>query len=229
MLSVARAHREYAERIVAVLLILCGIVVLASFIGPLPTGKATITTVNVTQVQVETCYFPLEAGIDLYSFNCISNRHSRGEVFNQTDTSQIAGMYAYVSSLGDPWQVWNPQLPSWVVHDLAELSRLKGYVIRISGNGTVVNYTGFLAPTSDITVSAGSNLVGYPSIKNDTLPVALTTVNTTFRSIKTIRGGVYETYWRNGSGNLSELYPYEGYWLNMSVPGIWTVQRNRTG
>lgn len=231
--EMAKSHRQYAERVTTVLLIALLVTVCLFTLGPGSfgdsTGRATRTTANITEVREEICYFPLEPGIDIISFNCISNRYDRASVFNNTDTGQIAGMYAYVPSSADPWKVWNPQLPWWVVHDLDTVSRLQGYVIRISGNGTIVNHTGFLAGTSNIPVVAGANLVGYPSVTNDTLPDALTTINGTFRSIRTIRNGSWLSYGSDGNGTLSDLRPYEGYWLNMTASGTWTVERNRTG
>lgn len=227
----ARARSEHAERATIVLVIIAAAII-GLLSAPDLTGRATTaTTVNITQTVNVNCTIPLTAGLNIISLNCISNSEDRDAVLANTDTAVITAIYEYRNQQADQWRVYNPDLPSYVVQDLSTFSRLKGYLVYVdAGQNTLIDYAGTLASTSSIPVLSDNNLVGYPSIMNDSLPGALTTIQGTYSRVRTYNGSTWlEFNTTDGSaGGLVNMTPTEGYWITMSSSDTWIVAYNNS-
>lgn len=223
-----RNHRQHIERITCIFIFIALAVVILSGL-PEWTGKATVaTTVNITQRVEVNCSIPLQPGLNVISMNCISNAQDRDEVLNNTDITRIQAVYEYRNKQTDQWHVYNPNLPSYVIQDLSTFSRLKGYLFYISSNSTIIDYSGTLATSSDIPVFPDNNLLGYPSILEDPLPGALTTIQDTYTRVRTYNGTDWIEFNLSGGnlGGLSNLTPTEGYWITTTASDVWEVRYN---
>lgn len=225
-----RVQSEYLGKVTSVFIALF-IVVLGIVYFSSETGQV-VTTVNVSNTTIVPCNIPLNSGINHISLNCISNFQNRTQVLEKTDTTVITAFYEYRNGQADQWRVYAPNLPSYVVHDLQSLSRLKGYIVIVeTGQNTLIDFDGFLASSSSIPVFEGNNLIGYPSLIEDTLPEALTTINDTFERVRYFNGSQYLEFnnTNNASQNtLNNLTPTQGYWITMPASDSWQVTLNRT-
>lgn len=225
-----RAQSEYVGRTTSVFIALF-VVVIGILYFSTQTGQV-VTTANISNTTTISCNIPLSSGVNYISLNCISNFQDRSEVLEKTDTTAITAMYEYRNNQADEWRVYAPNLPSYVVHDLKELSRLKGYIVIIeNGNNTLIEYDGFLSSSSSIPLFEGNNFVGYPSLIVDSLPEALTTINNSFERVRYFNGTQYVEF--NSTNNASEntlnnLTPTQGYWITVPASDSWQVTLNRT-
>lgn len=224
----AQARREHAQRVVGILLIFAALLISITYLVPEPTANAISSTrVNVTQTQSQTCDFTLYPGLNLVSFNCISNNEPRDSVLNNTNLAKIKGMYGYNPTSDDLWSVYAPNLPSYVVQDLEFLSRENGYFIVLDDAATAdgVYYEGFLAQTTNIYLYTGFNLAGFPRLNATVLPGALTTAQDTFEIVRGYNQSGWREYVNGSGGTLANLTPTEGYWISVVANDIWTVDK----
>jgi len=197
------------------------------------TGKVvsqiTSTRVNISSVKPFVCEIELKKGLNTMSFPCISSYTPRTEFFDNVEngTNNTYAIYEYKGDSSDPWKVYNPNLPSYVVQDLNYLDRSKGYII-IMNKSDFLNYSGFLPDAPSVTTKNGWALVGYPSNKTKILPSGLTSINDSFLVIETYynndsgKNGYY-SYYNDGSGNLTSLETYHGYWINSTASDNWDL------
>ena len=125
-------------------------------------GKALINTRLVITQKIDVdCNMSLEQGWNLVSFPCISNAISPGIFLENLSEYQDLRFYSAIDS-NDPWKAYNPNLPSWVVQDLSEISRASGYWIYLS-NESLFLVSNELATPTVLDVYEGWNLLGYPN------------------------------------------------------------------
>lgn len=180
---------------------------------------ATISSVRVTgQSFNQTCVVDMYEGWNLVALACDPpNRSIQNVLLNLT--GNYTSIHAYYPGTGtDIWRSYNPNLPSWVVQDLTQVSQEKGYWIKILTNSSLYIFGTITEPTEFI-VLRGWNLIGYP-LRNISLP------SDAFSSIN----GAYTIVWSYNttqdaylyyspilsSGTLTNISPNRGYWLNMT-------------
>ncbi|MFH2020652.1 MAG: hypothetical protein ABIJ34_04510 [archaeon] len=124
-------------------------------------GNALVSTkLVIVEKAANACNISFVPGWNLVSFNCLSSSTSYDGFFENT-TKHILRTYVADDS-ADPWKSNNPDLPSWVVHDLATVGRENGYYLYSSNDSKLLRYGELVVPTL-IPVVPGWNLIGYPS------------------------------------------------------------------
>lgn len=249
-------NAEYHSRMIGVAIsVLILVVIMIFLIQPMPTGKV-LTSARVFPSLPQACGTVLNPGINYISLNCLTLMESRDVVLNETDLSKIHAMYQYNEFSTDKWSVYAPNLPWYVRFDLNSMSRAEGYIIIVNGSeelvpynvtlsvngteynvtlynsslvGTEINFNGLIAARTSIRLKKGWNLVGFPSIINDTLPEALTNVSGVVNTMLGYNDGSWLYYWiGNSSSNLTNLTIGNAYWLNISQNDYWPIKKNRT-
>jgi hypothetical protein len=105
----------------------------------------------------------------------------------------------------DKWKSYNPDLPNWVVHDLTEISREKGYWV-YSSNITEFYKLGELLSPSFIDLESGWNMIGYPMLSD--------------REINQTFGGLIPTFDYVLAYNSSDISdPWKEWTWNSSLSG----------
>jgi hypothetical protein len=172
------------------------------FAGRDLSGRVTDTTVLIVNSSPITCLFAAEAGYNIISIPCLS---STMPVENVTAGAQVTALYQYVPGNGDPWRVYNPNLPSYVY-------------IAIMAAPASVPVEGLNASSTEVPLVVGWNLVGYPSFRIQNISSVIAPINSTITNITTYDAGVVSY-----PGGLLVFEPYLGYWVNSSVVGTMTV------
>jgi hypothetical protein len=205
--------------------LLFAILAVLIILGPQDAGQATTGTrvfiINATPVN---CTVVAEAGYNIISIPCISNAQPLASVISDTD---LWAMYQYTPTTSDKWRVYNPNLPWWVVSDLSFLSRRVGYVLVLNASQ---NYTtsGLAIPSTDVPIIAGWSLAGYPSLNVTNITAALDGANDSLTEVRTYyptSNGYRRYFVATQTGNLTNLTPGFGYWLNGTTSDTWTVNQ----
>ena len=220
-----RHHLNIAHQwiLAAFILFLC-IITLFTLDGTF-VGKATTaqTTVRIVASTPTTCTFIVSEGYNLISIPCLS---TATEIWTVTNNTPVYSMYQYVPGDTDGWRVYNPNLPSYVVSDLQFLTRRAGYIIFMNGTANVT-LSGILVASTDVGLSPGWNLVGYPSNDTRNISTAFGATNSSLRVViafnKSSETFINYTY-PAGTGTLREIVPGYGLWINASAAATWTVQ-----
>ena len=185
------------------------------------TGEV-VTRVNITPPPPVNCSFTLYSGLNLVSFFCISNMESTTDVVGSL--SNLDAVFEYQEGSSDPWKIYNPNLPSFVVQDLTYMSRTEGYWIRMQANENFFLEGGLRVPTNVYLVS-GWNLAGYPT--NETKPVnqSFSSIDGNFTEVRTYNRstGSFISYVPGVGGALTQTQAYYGYWINATVNEVWVV------
>lgn len=185
------------------------------------TGKA-VTMVNITPPPPVNCSFTLSAGLNLVSFFCISNMESRDDVVGSL--SGIEGIFEYQEGQTDAWKTYNPDLPSFVIHDLNYMSRTEGYWIRMSSSRNFFFEGGLIVPTN-MPLIPGWNLAGYPT--NQTKPVnqSFASISGNYTEVRAYNTstGSFISYVPGVGGALTQTESYYGYWINATINEDWVV------
>ncbi len=193
---------------------------------PVFTGWPIISTrLVITSKSATFCNMTLEPGWNLVSFPCLSDPLDIDFMMSPLNNSYDSLRFYNPADSDDPWKSYNPDLPSWVRHDLGEISRARGYWIYVEGNATEYYLNGNLSTPTLIDLEDGWNLIGYPSR-------SIRKVNDTFGSLVPNFHYVHlynasETdKWKEWTWNTT-LYPsnqdlnytllYHGYWIYMST------------
>ena len=213
-------HRASAHLILGGAALFTMLLLLFAFGNDL-SGRVTsrVTIVNATPVN---CTVTGVAGYNLISIPCITSADPRAAVIDDVD---LLAIYQYVPTTSDKWRVHNPNLPSWVVSDLEFLSRRVGYVL-ILNQSRSYQTSGLSVASTDIPVIAGWTLVGYPSLNETDIVNATLVINDTVTVIRSYdtTAGVYRSYFpATQTGDLVNLTPGQGYWINGSASETWTV------
>ncbi len=137
-----------------------------------------------------------------------------------TALASISGQYdvvKYYSSTdaSDPWKTYRPGSPT---NDLASIDRTMGLWI----HGTAycnLTVTGEIPATTQILLHAGWNLVGYPSMTEQTVANALW--GTGAYMVEAFDPG--SPYLISEIGPTYMMKPGEGYWIHVPADTVWTV------
>jgi hypothetical protein len=194
---------------------------------PSITGYGLISTRLVIISENETfCNMTFEQGWNLVSFPCISDDVSIDIFLADLNNRYQSIRYYTPADASDPWKTYNPNLPSWVVHDLTDLSRKEGYWIYLD---TVTDFyiNNTLATPSLMNLIPGWNLVGYPSRTVRKINDTFGQIIPNFHYVYLYNASDTGDQWKQWTWNTT-LYPsnqdlnytvsYYGYWIYMSNP-----------
>lgn len=181
---------------------------------------AVISKVFVKPLEANyTCSINLTEGWNLMGIACSPQNTSVDSMLNPL-IGNYTSIHAFDASAAlDNWKSYNPNLPSWVILDLDEISNKKGYWIRINSNSSL-SILGIIPLPDQISLLQGWNLIGYPSASSKVPPTAFSTISGSYSIVWTYNTSqdVYLYYDPNlGSGTIAEIRPDKGYWINMTT------------
>ena len=181
-----------------------------------------ITTVNVTQANPINCSLTLASGLNLVSFFCISNSVPVSQVVG--GLSNLEAVFEYQEGSTDPWKIYNPNLPGFVIQDLQSMSRTEGYWIIMSSDENL-SLQGMLRVPTFINLATGWNLVGYPTNEIKPANESFATIDGNFTEVRTYLPSVgsFISYVPGVGGALNQTEPNLGYWINATVSEVWVV------
>jgi hypothetical protein len=182
-------------------------------------GKATTsTTAYIVNSTAMNCTFDVAAGYNIISLPCLSTAEPIATVTNNT---QVLAIYQYVPGDADPWRVYNPNLPNYVVSDLRFMTRRAGYVA-IMGAPANLTIEGLRVARTDVPIVPGWSLVGYPSFTTRNASDAFSSISGSMNRAATYdRAAASFIYYPDGS--LVYVVPGQGYWINGTASASWAV------
>jgi hypothetical protein len=194
-------------------------VVLLALSAQMPfAGKATTaTTVRILPTPPLNCSFSPQEGYNIVALPCLIGV---ARVDNITNNTGVLAMYQYVPGSSDPWRVYNPSLPDYVVNDLTVMTRRVGYITIMNASANKEIVGGKIA--TDIPVAPGWNLIGYPTNETKNATIGLALINGTYTQVVTYNKST-ESFVSFPDGALVYLIPGEGYWINVSNATTWSV------
>ena len=167
---------------------------------------------------------PLQAGWNLVSFDLNPSSPLITEVL-----SSIAGQFDLVYA-------WNAAAQNWRKYDatalpyantLATLDAAMGFWIHITSTNPVLTITGNAPASTDISLSIGWNMVGYPSAITRALPGALAgtgfTLAYAYHASEADPWKLYDIAGLPWANDLTALSPGWGYWVRTTSASEWHV------
>ncbi len=187
---------------------------------------AAVTNVYVRGTQNNyTCSAVFLEGWNLISLPCLAENTSIDNVL-----SSISGNYTSIHSYDpnndtDPWKSYNPNIPSWVVHDLEDMDEEKGYWINMMDQDTL-KINGTMESPHTTSIGEGWNLISYPVTTVKDITSALNSIDGNYNIVWLYNASNATYYYYDsvaGSGTLGEMRPYYGYWINMTGSDDWII------
>jgi len=180
-----------------------------------PTGKVT-SVVNVTRGAMEECDFEVYEGMNLISYHCI-NGFAPIQLLFANITESIDYAYSYFETDIDPWKVYNPNLPSYVVQDLNLIEDRRGLWIFMVQNESMY-YNGTRSLRTSMDLKEGWNLIGYPTLNDETIDDALSTIEGDYNIAIAYQNpdDTWQTGGPEGDGSLEYITKDRGYWIYMN-------------
>jgi hypothetical protein len=124
----------------------------------------TIAAFNQTYVDLGTTYdIPLYAGWNLVSLPIKPVDDRLTSVFTPADLQHIFVIWGYNSSNASPWDYYVTAGYPYIQGNLSEINETMGYWV-LCYNNTTLRVTGTIPENSDVTLNAGWNLVGNPTL-----------------------------------------------------------------
>ncbi len=166
----------------------------------------------------------LSAGLNLISIPLILSNTSIEHVL-----SSIEGSYdvvRYYSAAEGQWFTYNPAHPE--LSDLTEINEKMGFWISMTHAGNL-SVEGLAPATTEISLYAGWNMIGYPALHTQSLPSVLESIEGSYIIIRAYSDSGWKTYdpLNPELGDLDYLSPGEGYWISMSAEA--TLEITNTG
>jgi len=175
------------------------------------------TRLVIVTAESSNCNITFYNGWNLVSFPCINSPISITNFF--TNYSELESVRYYdAADPNDPWKSYNPNLPSWVVHDLSSFSRTKGYLVDVNNDSGFYIENDLGRPTI-VPLSTGWNMIGYPAKD-------IRQINDTFDTLipdydYVLLYNASESDWKEYTWNtslpsdqdLNETHPEYGYWV----------------
>ena len=164
---------------------------------------------------------PEQFTVPLYvGWNLVSIPLEMSDTSLESVLASISGQYdavKYYSSTdaGDPWKTYRP---GGTANDLSAIDNAMGIWVHATAycNLTV---TGTIPIPTQIVLRAGWNLVGYPTLAEETVANALW--GTGADRVETFDSG--SPYLISEVGPAYVMKPGEGYWVHVPADTIWTV------
>lgn len=186
------------------------------------TGKV-VSTVNISQSLPVNCTFTLYSGLNLVSFFCIPTQMPAPQVMAGV-VSNLEAVFEYQEGNADAWRIYNPSLPSFVVQDLDNMGRTRGYWVNMRETQNYSLEGGLRVPNS-INLIPGWNLVGYPT--NQTKPVSesFASIEGNFTEVRAYNPitDSFINYLPGVGGAVNQTEAYQGYWVNATIAEVWVV------
>jgi len=148
--------------------------------------------------------------------------------FEQHDESidqaldSIAGQWDYIRTYNSLTGTWksNSTYAPFQLNDFSTLNHKQGFWINITEpGGTILTCSGYDPPSTTISLYAGWNLVGYPSLVNETVANALWGTG----ADKVMVCDTSEPYQIKEVGPTYVMKPGEGYWVHVPADSTWIV------
>jgi hypothetical protein len=144
------------------------------------------------------------------------------ETNDKTVTGLLSGIdgrwdkarYYDCADASDPWKTCRP---GGQANDLAALDRHMGVWLHATEECTL-RVTGSVPSSTQITLRAGWNLVGYPSQANRTLAVAL--AGTGYERVEVFQP---ESPYIMAAESTYVMTPGEGYWIKVPADAVWNI------
>lgn len=145
----------------------------------------------------------------------------------------IAGQYDLVyaydaSNSAAPWKHYNPSAPPWA-SNLSTISPGMGLWIRATDAATLT-ITSTVPVSTEILLSAGWNLVGYPQLQTRPITEALQSIEGKYAQVYAYDAAHPENPWQifdvgapPGAWTLTEMKPGRGYWIRVTQPCTLTI------
>jgi len=188
-----------------------------------PTGEV-VAVVNIAGFSFTNCTKTLPIGYNLFSGYCLGTETDVHEALG--NLTELEWVMSYVKEdTNDPWESYNPSLPSWVVQDLNVLNRNKGYWFKMRANGTFW-HSGIIKQENTISMKTGWNLIGYPSILVQDTGTTFQGMNGKYSQVVGFNdtNQTYEYYFPGGDNNtLNYTSPFQGYWVYATQDGSVTI------
>lgn len=137
--------------------------------------------------------------------------------------SSINGKWDYIQAYDpltpEPWKTYATFKPSQL-NELQSLNHRMGFWINVTEpGGTILTVSGPIPASTSINLYAGWNLVGYPSLVNETVANALWGTG----ADKVEVCDPAEPYHLREVGPTYVMKPGEGYWIHVVADSVWTI------
>jgi hypothetical protein len=189
-----------------------------SYLKSESSNSSFITDVTNQQIDVQVLVkIPLIAGWNLISLPLVQANTSIPIALSSITGQWDVVKYYDAIDVYDPWKTYRV---GSTVNDLWNLDHTMGFWLHATQNTNLTVYGALLMNTS-ITLKAGWNLVGYPSLINRTASLALAGTGS---DIITIFDGASLSYMQDIM-DLSTVImePGEGYWVHVPADTTWVV------
>jgi len=135
--------------------------------------------------------------------------------------SSIGGKWDCAMAYDTIWDMWrtNSVHRPDQLDDLLSLDSTRGFWINITESGVDFIAEGILFPSIPITLRAGWNLVGYPTLTQRSVAAAL--AGTGYTAVEGFDSG--DPYRLRPLGDSYIMKPGEGYWIQVPADTTWTV------
>jgi hypothetical protein len=186
-------------------------------------GDVAVKFANTRLSGLVRASIPLYQGWNLVALPLVLADSSPAAIF-----APIAGRYSAVFTYNacdsaDPWSKFDPNAPSFV-NDLTAISTGQGLWIRVNAD-TTVTITGTVPGNINVSLCAGANLIGYPSIAPVPLPDALVSIAGKYQKVYAYDPADDADPWKAFdpsappfANDLGTLGPGRGYWVQMTEP-----------
>lgn len=180
-------------------------------------------TVNFQLTEITSYNITLFKGWNLISLPLKQANTSIAEVL-----SSINGKYTLVrvynaSDTSDPWKTYNPAIP--FANDFDDIDHTMGIYIYMTSNETLT-ITGEPQNSTNISLTRGWNLVGYPALTARTPAMAFSSISGNYIvKMYDATEGLWKTYdSTNPDGSdLKIIEPGYGYWVYVNDNEVWAV------
>lgn len=146
--------------------------------------------------------------------------------------SSIQGQYQIVwaynaSDTADPWKAYIPGAPD-AVNDLQEMTPGQGYWIKMASSSSSLTVEGLPLASTQISLTTGWNLMGYPSTDSQDISTALSGIDGEYEIVWTYNSSdtadPWKRYMPGSPGNdLDTMNPGYGYWIKMTDAATLTI------
>ncbi|MFH1770598.1 MAG: hypothetical protein ABH828_03500 [archaeon] len=190
------------------------------------TGKATTgARVYIYPALPVDCNISFNPEWNLLSFFCITTYEDMNTFLQNISDYELIYTYRSADSV-DPWKVYNPNMPVWVVQDLEYFSRKEGYWIYFNiTNSTNYFFNGSKRIPTTVSLPAGWSLAGYPTNQPKLIEESLESINDTLLTVYTMNNTDKNmlNYTKSSGGVINETKPYQGYWIRTNASDNWVV------
>jgi hypothetical protein len=180
-------------------------------------AKDTNGNEEQNEIKVGKVVSYLVNGWNLFSIPLIQGNTSKDAAL-----TTIAGNYntlvGYHAGKSRPWLNWHKDKPKKLNNEI-EVNNEEGYYIRVTTEDILVT-AGRVPTSTQISLKAGWNLVGYPSLTHRTRDEALASISGNYNKVE-----FYNTTSdkEEGLGPDDMMYPHYGYWIHATSDCLWDV------